>query len=197
MTSSHLTKSMQQKLGDLGGSHHSDDDDLTWINDDDEPCEAVIAAVNSEELEPSTGKNRPKHIPLSSNVHQKRKGVFVPDWAFALTENDSERIVLGQIDYWLGKGENGEIRARGIFNAEDGTYWMITCAGLGRMLRKSKDQIRRILDTLKEKKFNRKHRHRMREDFWGLRVRLDWEVIKPALYSTDLLAMEPQPSKEP
>lgn len=124
---------------------------------------------------------------LQSDARKKRKGTFVPHWAKAITPDFAERLALGEIDYWLGSDQNGEVRTRGRrrYVDDNGTpWWILTSREFAKRIgAMNKIQAWRILGRLARKGIVFKERV-SRNGYSALRIRLDWDRIQEAFIAT-------------
>ncbi len=128
---------------------------------------------------------------LQSRKKVVRSGVFIPDWAIAITPNDAEQKLLGYIDYWLGIAgivkvddeERVQLRAGGsfLYVEQDGTAWYtVTARRLGRDLNKGKKQVYGIVRRLLKKGFLVAGRFERLNLQAALYLSLNWAKIETA-----------------
>ena len=172
-----------------------DSDDLPWEVDEDDgdlagEQEAVTSGPKRESFDFDQDEARAK-IKILSELQSRKgsgtwKGVFIPWWAMAITADDAEQKLLGNLDYWLGAAKVDDedrvyLRARGsfLYVESDGIAWYtVTARRLGRDLGKDKRQVHRIVGRLRDKGYLLSGRFTRRDRNSALYLRLDWEKIE-------------------
>jgi hypothetical protein len=78
-----------------------------------------------------------------------QQGIFVTNWAMAVTKTKAELLVVAQMAYWLGVARNGKVRAR---IRRGGYLWVAkTYRKFGNEMCLTKDTVRGAMRALKRR----------------------------------------------
>jgi hypothetical protein len=192
-------KALATKAKEILAWHHNGDhgtpappvpaDDIPWLMSEQSAAPALPSSVLPPAAPPPPAPD-PDDSPLMSG-QGSRRGVFVPDWAMAITPDKAERELLGYVDYWLGyeTPEGRELhrhprsrRAKGWHlhhDQYDGTIWYAsTYRQIGDYLGNTTDQMYRLASRLRRKKLLFAERCYLGDWRYGVRLRLNWPQIE-------------------
>lgn len=169
------------------------DDERDWEGDDDLREEDEDEDDAPEREDDGSAKIVRKDLvvhPLQSCAWRRRRGVYIPDWALAITAKDDEQKLLGSLDYWLGVRQDRRIRAplhRLHQDARSGLIsYICTARQIGRHIGKNKSQVHGLIRRLKTKGFLVVAKHAKGKRVMALRLRLDWERIESEFKSVPI-----------
>jgi hypothetical protein len=103
----------------------------------------------------------------------------------ALTKDDDQQKLISWLDYWLGIGKNGKLRASPLRMWRDGTGggpWLVQSAReIGRQIGKDKRQVHRIIERLRRKNLLEATPASRDGATIGYALRLRWDSIEHAI----------------